>query len=100
MKSFQLRQYTLDPAEADTWLPYWRDVMCARRIEFGFTIEFGYFTPERDRFIWMVSAELPFEEFRELDERWAVSDQRLSAVAASPVTIQKMELTYLVPPTA
>ena len=96
MKSFQLRQYTLDPAQADTWLTYWREVMCTRRESFGFTIEFGYFTPERDRFIWMVSAPLAFEEFRELDERWAASDERLSAIAASPVQITAMELTYLV----
>ena len=98
MTSYQLRQYTLDPAQADVWLDYWREVMCVRRVAFGFTIEFGYFTPERDRFVWMVSADLPLEEFRALDERWAGSDERLSAVAASPVQIASMELTYLVSP--
>lgn len=98
MTSYQLRQYTLDPAQADIWTSYWREVMCTRREAFGFTIEFGYFTPERDKFIWMVSADLPFEEFRELDERWANSDERLSAIAASPVQMHSIELTYLVSP--
>lgn len=91
-----LRTYTVDPALADEFVEFLTTEVFPARRAFGFTTGNVWVTPEKDRVIWLASADVSSEEFAELEDRWNASAERDAVFAGKPTYVTDKDLREVI----
>jgi hypothetical protein len=91
-QTVQLRRYHLVPEERAAFLEWWRREIPPARGKFGFEVQFGYFVPETDEFVWAIAHAGDAEAFRRAEQEYNQSPERAAAFAGQPNRVKEMQV--------
>lgn len=93
-KTTQLRIYTINRGEMETFVQGWRELIVPLRLKHGYTIDGAWIVEGENRFIWMVSYD--GDEAWEAKEHAYYNDPERVAIAPGPaIHIALMDLRLI-----
>jgi hypothetical protein len=58
-KISQMRTYTINRGEMDTWVDFWKTKVLPIRLKLGFTVDGAWVIPDENKFVWILSYDGP-----------------------------------------
>jgi hypothetical protein len=96
-RTVQVRRYRIVRDELEPFVAWWRERLVPARLAHGFQVDFAYAIPENDEFLWAVSVPGDAEDFRRIDEAYAISPERAAAFEDVPQRIDTATITLATP---
>lgn len=91
-KTVWMRRYQVDPNLCEEFIDFLNTKVFPARIEFGFTPEQVWVTPDQTQVTWFVSAPMDSESFQRLEAAWETSEERASVFAGTPQYVLDKDL--------
>lgn len=79
----QMRIYTINKGEMETFLERWRTNVVPLRRQHGFSLEGAWVYGEANKFVWLMSHEGTLEDWQAADQAYMDSPERRNTLLAA-----------------
>jgi len=94
--TIQLRTYTINRGDLDTWVAEWQEKIKPLRVKFGFDILGAWTIPETSQFVWILSYKGP-DTWETADKAFHASEDRKAMDPDPARNIARIEHFFLIP---